>query len=256
MPGAGGGQPRPPHPGGVRQRLPLPQWHLGSASGQRPRRQRVDRQDAARARAGAVVRHAPLQDNGACSRVVSTTSSPRVRGSRVLLCLVVLLLFQLGRDALWEDGQLLHQQDLLLRRPPAAGEGERARAPQTPVARGRSSVVTALRPLLQMLIALAGYVSGYDGTFAFIKPGDKYEKHSYAGMRAVCMRLPIHARARAGLIWPLTLGPWLRSAQCWAPSSRSSPTSPSRSCPGLTPQLSSLPPCSYSVSWTRVDQLI
>lgn len=37
----------------------------------------------------------------------------------------------------------------------------------------------------QMLIGLAGYLSGYDGTFLFQKPGDKYEHHSYMGMRGV-----------------------------------------------------------------------
>ncbi|XP_021101475.1 protein O-mannosyl-transferase 2 isoform X1 [Heterocephalus glaber] len=37
-----------------------------------------------------------------------------------------------------------------------------------------------------MLIGLAGYLSGYDGTFLFQKPGDKYEHHSYMGMRGFC----------------------------------------------------------------------
>lgn len=43
------------------------------------------------------------------------------------------------------------------------------------------------RPFLspQMLIGLAGYLSGYDGTFLFEKPGDRYEHHSYMGMRGV-----------------------------------------------------------------------
>lgn len=36
-----------------------------------------------------------------------------------------------------------------------------------------------------MLIALSGYLTGYDGTFAFEKPGDKYEDVKYAGMRIV-----------------------------------------------------------------------
>lgn len=39
--------------------------------------------------------------------------------------------------------------------------------------------------LTQMLIGLAGYLTGYDGTFPFIKPGDTYEHHNYWGMRAV-----------------------------------------------------------------------
>ncbi|XP_062898819.1 protein O-mannosyl-transferase 2 isoform X6 [Mobula hypostoma] len=37
-----------------------------------------------------------------------------------------------------------------------------------------------------MLIGLAGYLTGYDGTFPFKKPGDKYEHHHYYGMRALC----------------------------------------------------------------------
>lgn len=36
-----------------------------------------------------------------------------------------------------------------------------------------------------MLIGLAGYLSGYDGTFPFQKPGDRYEQHNYMGMRGV-----------------------------------------------------------------------
>jgi len=36
-----------------------------------------------------------------------------------------------------------------------------------------------------MLIALSGYLSGYDGTFPFEKPGDKYGSTSYVGMRSV-----------------------------------------------------------------------
>ncbi|NWV57592.1 POMT2 transferase, partial [Daphoenositta chrysoptera] len=44
-------------------------------------------------------------------------------------------------------------------------------------------------PLGKMLIGLAGYLSGYDGTFPFQKPGDRYEQHNYIGMRGVrlCM---------------------------------------------------------------------
>ncbi|PWA16458.1 hypothetical protein CCH79_00004545, partial [Gambusia affinis] len=41
-------------------------------------------------------------------------------------------------------------------------------------------------PLGKMLIALAGYMTGYDGTFPFVKPGDKYEHHNYWGMRGFC----------------------------------------------------------------------
>uniref|UniRef100_A0A671YU75 Protein O-mannosyl-transferase 2 n=1 Tax=Sparus aurata TaxID=8175 RepID=A0A671YU75_SPAAU len=41
-------------------------------------------------------------------------------------------------------------------------------------------------PLGKMLIGLAGYMTGYDGTFPFVKPGDKYEHHNYWGMRGFC----------------------------------------------------------------------
>uniref|UniRef100_A0A665W358 Protein O-mannosyl-transferase 2 n=1 Tax=Echeneis naucrates TaxID=173247 RepID=A0A665W358_ECHNA len=41
-------------------------------------------------------------------------------------------------------------------------------------------------PLGKMLIGLAGYMTGYDGTFPFMKPGDKYEHHNYWGMRGFC----------------------------------------------------------------------
>ena len=40
---------------------------------------------------------------------------------------------------------------------------------------------------LQMLIAMAGYLGGYDGSFAFDKPGDKYENVNYVSMRLVSM---------------------------------------------------------------------
>ncbi|NXC13312.1 POMT2 transferase, partial [Corythaeola cristata] len=40
-------------------------------------------------------------------------------------------------------------------------------------------------PLGKMLIGLVGYLSGYDGTFPFQKPGDRYEQHNYMGMRGV-----------------------------------------------------------------------
>lgn len=36
-----------------------------------------------------------------------------------------------------------------------------------------------------MLIALSGVLSGYDGTYPFDKPGDKYNDTSYEGMRIV-----------------------------------------------------------------------
>lgn len=45
-------------------------------------------------------------------------------------------------------------------------------------------------PLGKMLIALSGALTGYDGSFAFEKPGDKYDNWSqYVGMRAFCALL-------------------------------------------------------------------
>ncbi|KAJ9578981.1 hypothetical protein L9F63_024911, partial [Diploptera punctata] len=41
-------------------------------------------------------------------------------------------------------------------------------------------------PLGKMLIALSGYLTGYDGQFPFEKPGDKYENVNYVGMRMFC----------------------------------------------------------------------
>uniref|UniRef100_A0A8C4NC73 Protein O-mannosyl-transferase 2 n=1 Tax=Eptatretus burgeri TaxID=7764 RepID=A0A8C4NC73_EPTBU len=44
-------------------------------------------------------------------------------------------------------------------------------------------------PLGKMLIGLAGYVSGYDGSFPFSKPGEKFGNVQYLGMRAMCASL-------------------------------------------------------------------
>lgn len=43
-----------------------------------------------------------------------------------------------------------------------------------------------------MLIGLFGYLDGYNATFAFEKPGDKYEDHPFMGMRMVMMNLCTH----------------------------------------------------------------
>lgn len=43
-------------------------------------------------------------------------------------------------------------------------------------------------PLGKMLIGLSGYLTGYNGSFAFDKPGDKYENVSYLGMRVVSLK--------------------------------------------------------------------
>ena len=44
-------------------------------------------------------------------------------------------------------------------------------------------------PLGKMFIGAMGYLSGYNGTFAFEKPGDLYLDHNYLGMRVACTLL-------------------------------------------------------------------
>lgn len=44
-------------------------------------------------------------------------------------------------------------------------------------------------PLGKMMIGFFGKLTGYDGTFPFNKPGDKYENVSYVGMRLCCVTL-------------------------------------------------------------------
>ncbi|XP_064602855.1 protein O-mannosyl-transferase 2-like isoform X1 [Liolophura sinensis] len=44
-------------------------------------------------------------------------------------------------------------------------------------------------PLGKMLIGLAGHLTGYNGSFAFSKPGDLYEDVPYVGMRIFCALL-------------------------------------------------------------------
>jgi len=42
-----------------------------------------------------------------------------------------------------------------------------------------------------MLIAFAGYVSGYNGSFEFKEPGVPYEDYPYYGMRLVGVALEV-----------------------------------------------------------------
>ncbi|XP_067616158.1 protein O-mannosyl-transferase 2 isoform X2 [Eurosta solidaginis] len=44
-------------------------------------------------------------------------------------------------------------------------------------------------PLGKMLIGLSGYLTGYEGTYSFEKPGDKYNGTRYEGMRYFCTTL-------------------------------------------------------------------
>ncbi|XP_056408179.1 protein O-mannosyl-transferase 2-like [Hyla sarda] len=41
-------------------------------------------------------------------------------------------------------------------------------------------------PLGKMLIGFAGHLTGYNGSFSFLKPGQSYDGHSYVGMRGFC----------------------------------------------------------------------
>lgn len=68
---------------------------------------------------------------------------------------------------------------------PPLGKVSGRRMPSVRCLRRRFPCETTALRLLQMLIGLAGYVTGYDGTFPFMKPGDKYEHHDYWGMRGV-----------------------------------------------------------------------
>ena len=47
------------------------------------------------------------------------------------------------------------------------------------------NIIKVVDILLQMTIAAAGLLTGYDGDFAFDKPGDQYGDHNYIGMRVV-----------------------------------------------------------------------
>ncbi|KAJ7356079.1 hypothetical protein OS493_027005 [Desmophyllum pertusum] len=60
-------------------------------------------------------------------------------------------------------------------------------------------------PLAKMSIALAGYLSGYNGSFPFDKPGDSYGENSYVGMRLFCATLGALCVPLAYLtVWELT----------------------------------------------------
>lgn len=92
------------------------------------------------------------------------------------------LVFQLGWDTLWKDGKLLHQQDLLFWCASSTWKSEKSENMNIDEYEYWSPSLN----VLQMLIGLAGHMTGYNGTFPFLKPGDKYEHHNYWGMRGVC----------------------------------------------------------------------
>ncbi|XP_063853817.1 protein O-mannosyl-transferase 2-like isoform X3 [Scylla paramamosain] len=57
-----------------------------------------------------------------------------------------------------------------------------------------------------MLIGAFGYLTGYDGTFPFVKPGDSYEGVSYIGMRVCCTAMGACLVPFAFIIvWEMTL---------------------------------------------------
>jgi len=65
-----------------------------------------------------------------------------------------------------------------------------------------------------MLIGLSGYLTGYDGTFPFTAPGDKYNETNYIGMRMVSFiplftfeelpLEPMRTKIADGLVFKLT----------------------------------------------------
>lgn len=60
-------------------------------------------------------------------------------------------------------------------------------------------------PLGKMLIALSGYVTGYDGSFPFAKPGDEYGDTQYVGMRIFCALLgTVLVPMAYQIVWLLT----------------------------------------------------
>ncbi|XP_065660572.1 protein O-mannosyl-transferase 2 isoform X3 [Hydra vulgaris] len=60
-------------------------------------------------------------------------------------------------------------------------------------------------PLGKMLLAMAGWATGYNGQFPFDKPGDQYGEHNYVGMRVFCAILGGSCIPLAYLIvWELT----------------------------------------------------
>uniref|UniRef100_A0A0A1WHV6 Protein O-mannosyl-transferase 2 n=1 Tax=Zeugodacus cucurbitae TaxID=28588 RepID=A0A0A1WHV6_ZEUCU len=63
-------------------------------------------------------------------------------------------------------------------------------------------------PLGKMLIGLSGYLTGYNGTYPFEKPGDKYNGTHYEGMRYFCTTL-------GALIMPMAFDTVYDMTQSW-----------------------------------------
>lgn len=68
-----------------------------------------------------------------------------------------------------------------------------------------------------MLIGLSGYLTGYDGTFPFEKPGDKYENTNYIGMRIVSINLCLPVIAKYYKINGLFEDIFSSSVRFWVP---------------------------------------
>lgn len=72
-----------------------------------------------------------------------------------------------------------------------------------------------------MLIGLSGYLTGYNGTFPFEKPGDKYNETRYQGMRYVSTRISLLS-SHSPVTPPLSLSlgssvrRWAHSLYRWA----------------------------------------
>ena len=57
-------------------------------------------------------------------------------------------------------------------------------------------------PLGKMFIGAVGYLTGYNGTFPFEKPGDLYHDHNYLGMRIVSVFLRVSGPGgEPGVVW-------------------------------------------------------
>ena len=52
------------------------------------------------------------------------------------------------------------------------------------------STLSSCLSYLQLIIAVAGVLSGYNGSFEFKEPGQKYEDTPYVGMRVVGTMFP------------------------------------------------------------------
>ncbi|KAM4690845.1 protein O-mannosyl-transferase 2 [Rhinophrynus dorsalis] len=126
-----------------------------------------------RARGGKATRETERANSGRePSRGATPELKERDRGSWSSLCLVTLLSFVTRFHCLSE--------------PPHVCWDETHFGKMGSYYINRTFFFDVHPPLGKMLIGLAGYVSGYNGSFPFLKPGQSYETHNYMGMRGFC----------------------------------------------------------------------